>query len=299
MWGSGGWTVTGVNCVSSHSNPFHDISLQLSAGVPVSRVWSSLDSPEARLVASRVESGLTVVDAIAELGDGDNWAIVRDVWLFSARAGAPLSQVMERLASALTESSAAVAARDTAALGSRATRRILCVLPVAGAIVAGISGLDVIGFYVGSPVGAATLGSGALLLGLGWWRMRAISDSVTLPTITAGMLADIAAVSLHTGVVTSTLVGPLRQLALRWGAVGELTVVRELIDRSHATGAPLAPSLVAEARRVRQHDRERVDRQVEALPTRMLIPTGIFLLPSFIVLTVIPTVFVMARSALG
>ena len=286
-------------CVLSRLNPFRDIANRLDAGVPAARVWSSLEAPESVTVASRIASGLTVTDAVTEINDDGVWGIVRDVWLYSARVGAPLSLIMNRISEAYTHSASALAARDTATIGARATLRILVALPVVGAVVAGISGLDVLGFYVGSPFGALTLGVGGLLLWLGWYRMKVIIRSVTSPLITTGMIADLAAVSVRTGVATSVMIQPLARLAALWSASDEFVAVRQIIDRSHGTGAPLGPTLAAEASRARQHTRLGVNRDIEALPTRLLLPTGVLLLPSFIVLTVVPTVVLMARSALG
>lgn len=262
-------------------------------------VWSGLDSPSARSVVDRIASGVTVHDAVAGIvADGD-WGVVRDVWLYSARCGAPMALAFARIADSHSDIADVLAARDTAALGARMTLRILVGLPVAGVVMSGISGLDVLGFYLGSPLGWGVVAVGSSLLWWGWRQMLRRIDAVEMPRLTTGMLAELAAVTVKSGAGASALLEALPRLAVRWDAVDELAAIRQLVDQSQRAGSPLGPSLVAEAHGRRRETRHRVNHDIEALPTRLLMPTGLYLLPAFIVLTVLPTVVLMARVALG
>ncbi len=242
---------------------------------------------------------MTAHDAVAEMSVEGDWAVAREVWLYSARTGSPMAATFTRIAEGFAFTTDTLAARDAAAIGARMTLRVLVGLPVAGVVLSGVSGLDVAGFYLGSMLGGGVFVTGVGLLWVGWRRMRTIISGITLPHVTTGMIAELASVTVRSGVGVHVMLAALPPIAASWAAAGELETIRQLVERSHRAGSPLGPSLDAEAARLRSESRHRVHRDIEALPTRLLLPTGLFLLPAFIVLTVVPTVILMARVALG
>lgn len=285
--------------MSTRSNHFRDLANRLQAGIPAPLVWASIESPEAAAVARRVAAGLSVHDAVAELPSQGDWSVAREVWLYSVRTGAPMAQTFTRIAESCDHYAEALAARETAATGARMTLRILVGLPLAGIVLSGVTGLDVAGFYLGSIFGGGVFVTGVGLLWLGWRGMQRIIAAVTAPCLTTGMLADLASVTVRSGVGVREILTSLPRLATEWDSTDEMLSIRQLVERSHGAGSPLGPILDAEAVRRRSESRHRVHRDIEALPTRLLIPTGLCLLPAFIVLTVVPTVILMARVALG
>lgn len=75
--------------------------------------------------------------------------------------------------------------------------------------------------------------------------------------------------------------------------------VRSLVDTlvmGLSSGAPLEPALHRLADRQRQRIRRRTERRVRRLPILLLGPLVVFVLPSFVLLTIVPVVLVTARG---
>lgn len=93
----------------------------------------------------------------------------------------------------------------------------------------------------------------------------------------------------------SRLVDELRRLP---GIHGD--VMRPLVDTlvmGVSSGAPLEPALHRLADRQRQMIRRRTEERVRRLPILLLGPLVLFVLPSFVVLAILPVVMVTAKGA--
>lgn len=93
----------------------------------------------------------------------------------------------------------------------------------------------------------------------------------------------------------STLADELRALPRVHG-----DVLRPLVDTllmGLSSGTPLEPALHRLADRERRRIRRRTEQRVRRLPILLLGPLVIFVLPSFVVLTIVPVVLVTARGA--
>lgn len=93
-------------------------------------------------------------------------------WETAGRTGAPLAQVLEGLAGAVEDELDALAARDTALAGPKATARILSSLPLLGLGLGLLMGTDPLGVLLGQAWGHLALAAGLLLsaAGLLWTR---------------------------------------------------------------------------------------------------------------------------------
>lgn len=93
-------------------------------------------------------------------------------WAVSGRTGAPLAGVLEGLARAVEDELDALAARDTALAGPKATARILSTLPLLGLGLGMVMGTDPLGVLLGMVWGhlALALGLGLSAAGLLWTR---------------------------------------------------------------------------------------------------------------------------------
>ncbi len=101
-------------------------------------------------------------------------------------------------------------------------------------------------------------------------------------------------------------VSMLRRLMGRNSAVSqeqrrhaELRRFGEHLSFSHATGAPTAHLLHSAAARARSQQRERAEERAAALGVQMVLPLGLFFLPAFIVLGVIPVVLGLLSGTLN
>jgi len=88
----------------------------------------------------------------------------------SDELGAPLSGVLDRIASAVAADEEAEDERRAALAGPRATARVLAWLPLLGLLLGGLLGADPVGVVLSGGLGtmAAALGAALLLLGR-WW----------------------------------------------------------------------------------------------------------------------------------
>ncbi|HSP37907.1 MAG TPA: type II secretion system F family protein [Frankiaceae bacterium] len=99
-------------------------------------------------------------------------------WQVSAASGAPLSDVLSRLASAATRAAADRRDVETVLAGPRTTARLLALLPALGLLLASSTGAHPVGFLLGSGGGRVCLLAGVTLdaAGLLWIERLARSD---------------------------------------------------------------------------------------------------------------------------
>ncbi len=241
------------------------------------------------------------------------------------RTGAPTAGMLQTLAEALRDLHDAAQARRSAFAGPRSTARILLVLPVAGLGLGMLLGGDPLRLLLSSGSGRLLALTGTALTALGWWWMRRlirradpplpsrVDPSVVLELI-AGALESglplsraVAAVApcLPPGIDTSALTR--LSTALEAGVPASLATadlppgLAALADSAllaETTGADLARvlrSAARDARRGRARDAEVLAAQ---LAVRLVLPTGLTLLPAFVVLGIIPTVMSLLGGTL-
>lgn len=95
-------------------------------------------------------------------------------WAVSERTGAPLADVLSRLAAALSDAADLARERTAAAAGPRASVRVLTVLPIIGLVLGMALGADLLA-VTATPLGAASLLLGVVLLVAGHLWMRALA----------------------------------------------------------------------------------------------------------------------------
>lgn len=106
----------------------------------------------------------------ARAGDRQRARAVVAAARLSDELGAPLSGVLDRIASAVAADEEAEGERRAALAGPRATARVLAWLPLLGLLLGGLLGADPVGVVLSGGLGtmAAALGAALLLLGR-WW----------------------------------------------------------------------------------------------------------------------------------
>lgn len=161
------------------------IVAELNSGSPPVRALAQVadDWPSFRPVAHTAALGGDVAQTIRTLADDQGRESLRDLaaaWEVSARSGAGLSGVLDRLSAALRQD-AEVRQEVAASLGApRATAKVLAVLPVIGlALGTGIGG-DPVAVLVDTMVGAICLAVGSLLAVAGLFWVERIADSAEM-----------------------------------------------------------------------------------------------------------------------
>ena len=190
------------------------------------------------------------------------------------RTGAPTAGVLQNLADALRDLHDASLARRTAFAGPRSTARILLVLPAAGLALGMLLGGDPLRLLISSPIGNLLAAVGGAATVIGWWWMRRLVRLAS--ALEAGIPAALA---------SSDLPPPL-------AALGESAVLAE------SSGADLAQVLRSAARDTRRSRARQAEERAAHLGVRLVLPTGVALLPAFVVLGIVPTVMSLLGGTL-
>lgn len=233
--------------------------------------------------------------------------------------GAALAGLLEALAHSLRDLGDAERARRGAFAGAKTTAHLLMALPLVSIVLGYAIGADPLGALLGSTAGLIMLTTGLGLMAAGWaWMRRLLRAAEPArhpvdPVIIIDVLARILASGMplssgltHVGEALSTAcpddheTGPgLRRAgeALRLGADpsralgslgGDLARLRTSALLSHTTGAHLVPLLQATSRELRRARIREVDYAAETLNVRLVVPTGLTILPAFVILGIIP-----------
>lgn len=301
-----------------------------ASGVAPRRAWSAVadslkSGPLTELARAVGTGGDPRRAATGSLAHSGEIASLGAALSLCERTGAPTGPILLTLAGALRDVADAELARRSAFAGPLATARILLGLPLAGLGLGMLLGAD--------PLAVLLHGSGLLLLlgGLaltaaGWWWMRSLLSAAQARGVTGvdpSIVLDLVAGPLAAGapladalVAVAAALGPdpsapaLHRAgqALRAGAPVSvavqrlplsLTPLREAALVGAATGADLVSLLRtggADARRGRARDAEAA---AARLAVRLVLPTGVTLLPAFVLLGIIPTVASLLDGSFG
>ena len=220
-------------------------------------------------------------------------------------AGAPLSEVLSRLAQLADRMAAHDESTTEAIAGPRMARKIIVFLPALAIPLTWVLGFDTVGVLFGSVVGWFLLALAALLTCAGhrWSRRMILRATEMSPT--PGLYPRLLGLGLGAGV------GVTRSRDIALEAMSG-TGIRELLDaaeidqtenflnRAGSFGISVSAGL-------RALDSQCVDRclhsaalRVRELGERLLLPLGVCTLPAFLTLAVVPAVIsIMSSTRLG
>lgn len=147
------------------------VASELRSGADPGRAWErALGRP---ISGGRPDRRL--LEALAGPRQRSEAAAVDAAGVLAASLGAPLAQVLERIASGLAAAAEADGERRAALAGPRATARVLTGLPVLGVGLGVAVGADPVGVLLGGGFGTAALVVGVALLLIGrWWIGRLV-----------------------------------------------------------------------------------------------------------------------------
>jgi tight adherence protein B len=156
---------------------------EMRAGLPAQRAVTNACSlcPELAGVAASARLGGDIVAALttaAQRPGAEGLRLVAAGWQVSARSGAGLAAVLDRIAASLRADEEAHA-EVVAALGPpRATAKLLASLPLVGLVLGTAMGVDPLGFLLTTGVGIACLLAGVALAITGLWWVQRLADAV-------------------------------------------------------------------------------------------------------------------------
>lgn len=231
----------------------------------------------------------------------------------AAQVGAPLAEILNRVADGIAATLETAAKRHTAQVGPKATARLLGVLPLAALGMAQFIGVDVIdmAFRGGINTWIFVVGLGLMVAG-NLWSAAMIRQATGSPTpgLDPTLAMDIIAACQQNGVsLTSTLqavsvaseeadlavVARMLLLGADWDEAWAQTDTKwidlaSVLQPAWEEGASPVPLLVRGASRTRAAEIHRALDAAERLGVRLMIPLGVCLLPAFFALGIVPVV---------
>lgn len=280
----------------------------LSGGVPSARVWRVLGEepgapPELAAIAAAIAAGQSSEQALARVG-GQEWRVLAVAWSLAQRSGAPISQMLKRIADALTALERVGDRRSVLLAGPRATIRLVAVLPLVALLFGVILGFDPFAVLL-SPAGVVlgVLGAALLLAGVRWAKL--LTDRLAAQEWVSGLECELCWIALSGGAsqraALRNVADAIDAFALDWVRFSTLRrdgPVHGVLRAAEAHGTPAGPMLLTEAAAARARALAELERQAERLAVQVLLPIGVCVLPSFIVLGVLP-VLLSVMGSLG
>lgn len=294
----------------------------ISSGSSIRQAWSalarSLPAGDLRDLSRAAASGADPRRAAgARLAHSEMVSSLGAALTVCTRTGAPTAGMLQSLAEALRDLHDAAQARRSAFAGPRSTARILLVLPLAGLGLGMLLGGEPLRLLLASPAGNLLALSGTTLTLLGWWWMHRLIQQADPPRehrVDPSVVLELIAGALESGLPLARSIAAVaeslvpgadatalarfataltagvpaakaaRSLPSTWEALRHSAVLAE------STGADLARVLRSAARDARRGRARDAEVLAARLAVRLVLPTGLTLLPAFVALGIIPTV---------
>lgn len=275
----------------------------LGGGITPARMFEILGRESTGAVsemARAVAEGTPPVEALAR-GPGPTWRVLAVAWDLAAAGGAPLSPVLSRIGDALADLERLRERRSVILAGPKSTVTLVSSLPPVTLLLGMVLGFDPAPI-LGSAVGAALVAAGGLLLvcGVGWARV--LQRHVETGDRVSGLECELAWIVLRGGsspdVAPKLVADAVDRFGAEWVPFDRFLArspLRRTIAAASAAGVPLTALLLEEADTERAQAHARLEREAEQLGIRVLVPLAVCVLPSFILVGVVPVVLSMLR----
>ncbi|MFF1877325.1 type II secretion system F family protein [Leifsonia sp. NPDC058230] len=285
------------------------LAMLLDAGIAPESAWAYVAEfsphPVAAAVSSAVGHGARPAEAFGSTGvlrgvGSEAWRALAAAWAVADASGAPLAPSLRQLATALRDRAETERDIDVGLTGPRSTARLVGWLPVAGVLLGMLMGVDIAGTLLGGVVGLGMLVVGvALLLGGRLWT-RALTRRASPTSAVAGIDLDLIAVALTGGVSVERAKAVVREASAAFGmTVPQASGLERILGLAERAGAPAVDLLRSEAVQARRDARADGKRAAAALAVRLMLPLGVCVLPSFMLLGVAPVILSIVSSTIG
>lgn len=278
----------------------------LRGGVPAARVWRVLgDEPGAPqqlvLVAKRVSEGCENSVALAANVEPE-WRVMAAAWSLAQQSGAPVALMLERIADALISLERVRERRSVLLAGPKATIRLVGALPIVALLMGALLGFDPLAVLL-SPAGAVLAAVGGVLLFFGVYWAKALTERLASAEWVSGLECELCWIALSGGasqqVALRRVVDAVDYFGVEWVKFSSMSSkgsVHGVLRVAAQHGTPAGQMLLSEANAARVRTLTELEREAERLAVRVLLPIGVCVLPSFIVLGVLPVLFAVMGS---
>jgi tight adherence protein B len=261
------------------------LAVLLAAGVPSESAIAYLDDPR--------------VDALArgEHPRDPAWRGLAAAWRVASAAGAPLASTLDRFARSLRELGQNDRDARTALAGPRATARLVMVLPIVGVLFGLALGFDTIRVLFTTPIGIACVLVGVALLAIArFWNRRLLVRAARRDPL-PGLGLDLVAIALSGGASMPRALETVARVESELGlARVDGVTIEQTLALSIRAGVPAAGLLRSAAEQARREARSAGERAAATLGVTLMLPLGLCVLPSFMLLGVAPLVLAVLSS---
>lgn len=292
------------------------LSVLLSAGVPASAAWGHLGtgSGSAREIAD--EAVLAAAARAAAHGDpvaaaiesaratrpaaSAAWPALAAAWHVAEESGAPLAVSLRELAAGLRDEAQLRREVRAALAGPAASARLVTTLPLLAVGFGATLGFDTLTVLVANPLGLACLLIGSALLWAGRRWNAALAGRAARGRGDAGLEFELLAVAMSGGASIERAKGVVDRAMTehrldRHDARG----IDAMLALAARAGAPVAELLRSEAFRLRRAARAAGAERAAALGVGLMVPLGVCVLPSFVLLGVAPLMISVISGTLA
>lgn len=282
-------------------------AMLLSGGAQPTTLWRVLEHDDrvgaiAQHVNRAQQLGVSIPRALSERGLNS----IAAVWEVAEKLGSPIADALSRLAHHSDAMLRAAHDRRIAFAGPRSTTKLITALPLVALGFGFVLGFDPIAELTGSILGWIITLSGLLLLLAGRvWSLRLLRNAegqVHAPgythelmaiALTGGFSVNQARLHATTALDTYPVVGAsLTDFTRNSGSINSLIIVAE------QAGVSLTQLLRSEADALRAEHVTSAQERAAKLAVALLLPLGLCVLPSFILLGVMPMLFSVFNGSL-
>lgn len=283
------------------------LAVLIGAGLSPAAAWGHVADASSRpdpvlsavVAAARegVDAATTISRAAGVAGQSSDgaWRALGAAWRVATICGAPLAGALRSFAESLRDREAARRDIEVALAGPRATARIVMLLPLIAVLLGLLMGADLIATF-SSPLGAACIVAGAFLIVAARRWMRRLLRAAEPRESGEGLALDLLAVAALGGGATEAAAGLVTAELERAGLPVEPERLEALVWFSRRAGAPLAELARSEAAESRAQERADARASAERLAVRLMLPLGACVLPSFVLLGIVPMLLGLLSS---
>jgi len=305
---SGSSPLSGDSALAAH---VQRLAVLVSAGLSPRAAWGHVakasSDPILHGVAGMIARGVDIGDALQQAGEGaagPAWCSLAAAWRVATTSGAPLAPALRGFADGLRDREAARRDIEVALAGPRATARIVMVLPAVAVCLALVIGVDLFATLT-TPVGAASIAAGVALIAIARVWMRRLLRAAAPPAPTVGLALDLLAVAAGGGrspeAAAVLVLAELDRVGLTVAGAStargdDADTMAGLVLLSREAGAPLGELARSDAVEARATARAAAQYTAERLAVRLMMPLGACILPSFLLLGVVPMLIGLLSS---
>lgn len=282
----------------------HRLAVLIAAGLSPPAAWGHVadaavpPDPVLTAVARASAEGVDVATAIERAAAGPDeasWRALGAAWRVATITGAPVAAALRAFAGAVRDREAARRDIEVALAGPRSTARIVMLLPFVAVALGVLMGVD-LAATVASPLGAACLVAGLVLIVVARRWMRRLLRAAEPRSSNESLALDLLAVAALGGGAPEAAANLVTTELERAGLAAADHRLDSLVQLSRRAGAPLGELARAEAAEVRANDRAEARIAAERLAVRLMLPLGACVLPSFLLLGVLPMLLGLLSS---